>query len=93
MKRDARNVRPSMSDDPRDKMFAALYWHVQRGSNQYRLAPMYFDALHEWYNGLTLDQAELAGTVHEIYVTPRYGGEKTALDYAQNLPPAPRCPL
>ena len=93
MKRDARNVRPSMSDNHRDKMLAALYWHVQRGSNQYSRAPMYFDALHEWYNGLTLDQAELAGTVHEIYVTPRYGGEKTALDYAQDLPPAPRCPL
>jgi len=39
------------------------------------------------------DAVELAGTVHEIYITPRYGGEKTALDYAQDLPAAPRCPL
>jgi len=31
--------------------------------------------------------------VHEIYVTPRYGGEKVALDYAQDLPTAPRNPL
>jgi hypothetical protein len=30
--------------------------------------------------------------VHELYVTPRYG-EKVALDYAQDLPAAPRYPL
>jgi len=43
--------------------------------------------------GLSLDHAELAGTVHTIATTPRYGGEKVARDYAQDLPPAPRSPL
>lgn len=81
-----------MSDDPRDKLMASLYWHVQRGSDEYRRTPMYFDALHEWYKGLNIDKVELAGTVHELYVTPRYG-KKVALDYAQDLPPAPRRPL
>ena len=90
----ARNVRASvMSDDPKDKLAAVLNWSCQKGSDEYRRAPMYFDACHAWFDGLSLDAAELVGTVHEIYVTPRYGGEKVALDYAQDLPPAPRCPL
>jgi hypothetical protein len=55
---------------------------------------MYFDACREWYDSLTLDQVDLVDTVCKIYNTPRvYGGEKVALDYAQDLPPAPRCPL
>jgi hypothetical protein len=53
---------------------------------------MSFDAVRDWYRGLSIDKIELAGTVHELYVTPRYG-EKVALDYAQDLPWAPRRPL
>jgi len=94
VKRSARNVRAAvMSDDPQDKLAAVLNWSRQKGSDEYRRAPMYYDACRAWFDGLSLDAAELAGTVHEIYVTPRYGDEKVALDYAQDLPPAPRNPL
>jgi len=90
----ARNVRAGvMSDDPKDKLAAVLNWPCQKRSDEYRRAPMYFDACRAWFDGLSLDKAELAATVHEIYVTPRYGGEKVALDYAQDLPTAPRNPL
>src|SRR5262249_29197887 len=92
-RKDARNVMPSLSNDPKDKLLAALNCSCVKGSDKYRRAPMYFDACREWYERLSLGAVELAGTVHEIYVTPRYGGEKVALDYAQDLPPAPRCPL
>jgi hypothetical protein len=54
--------------------------------------PCTSDAVREWYKGLNIDGVELPGTAHELYVTPRYG-EKVAFDYAQGLPPAPRCPL
>ena len=89
----ARNVNPGLSSDPRDKLAAALNWSCEKGGGEYGRAAMYFDACRAWYDRLSVDQAELAGTVHEIYVTSRYGGEKVALDYAQDLPPAPRCPL
>jgi hypothetical protein len=41
----ARNVRPSLSDDPRDKLAAALGWHYGRfkESREYQMAPIYFD--------------------------------------------------
>jgi len=90
----ARNVRAGvMSDDPKDKLAAVLNWPCQKGTGEYRRAPMYYDSCRAWFDGLSLDKAELAGTVLTIYNTPRYGGEKVALDYAQDLPPAPRCPL
>jgi hypothetical protein len=42
----ARNVRPSLSNDPRDKLLAALNWShgkLKHGA-AYGIAPMYFDA-------------------------------------------------
>jgi hypothetical protein len=91
----ARNVRPSMSDDPRDKLMAALNWACAKGDEAYDHAPMYFDACREWYQNLTLDQIELVSTVITIYTgsPDAYGGEPVALDHAQDLPPAPRYPL
>jgi hypothetical protein len=90
-----RNVKPSLSDAPRDKLAAALNWACAKGSEGYDRAPMYFDACREWYQGLTLDQVELVSTVVTIYTASphAYGGEPVALDHAQGLPPAPRCPL
>jgi len=42
---------------------------------------------------MSLDNEELVGTVLEIYNTPRYGGEKTALQYADGLPAVPPWPF
>ena len=44
---DARNVNPSLSSDPRDKLLAALNWSygkLKRGV-EYDRAPMYFDGV------------------------------------------------
>ena len=44
-RRDTRNVNPTMSNDARDKLLAALNWHyekLKRGA-EYDRAPMYFD--------------------------------------------------
>ena len=89
----SRNVRPSLSDEPRDKMLAALNWACTKGGEVYDRAPMYFDACRQGYKALTLDQADLVDTVCKIYNMPRAYGEPVALDHAQDLPPAPRCPL
>ena len=90
----ARNVRPNLSDEPRDKMLAALNQACTKGGEGYGRAPMYFDACRQWYKALTPDQVDLVDTVCKTYNTPRaYGGEPVALDHAQDLPPAPRRPL
>ena len=41
----ARNVNPSPSSEPRDKLLAALGWHYgkQKDSAEYRRAPIYYD--------------------------------------------------
>jgi hypothetical protein len=48
---DARNVKPSLSDAPRDKLAAALGWHYGqfKQSREYQIAPIYFDMLVEWH--------------------------------------------
>src|SRR5262250_279042 len=45
----ARNVRPSLSNDPRDKLMAALNWYYgkMKRTAEYQRAPMYFDACLE----------------------------------------------
>jgi hypothetical protein len=57
---DARNVNPSLSSDPRDKLLAALYWsHGKlKGSAVYQKAPMYFDDCLQWHERLSPDQQE-----------------------------------
>jgi hypothetical protein len=47
-RKDARNVRPSLSDDPKDKL-AALGHARLRDSAEYRRAALYYDAVTEWY--------------------------------------------
>jgi hypothetical protein len=83
-----------LSGDRMDKFIAAMSWYVgkDKSDREYITSPFYYSAVWEWFGRLSLDKAELAGTVHELYVTPRYG-EKVALDYAQDLPAAPRYPL
>ena len=90
----ARTVRASvMSDEPKDKLAAVLHLSCGKGKGDYDRAPMYHDAIRQWFAGLSLEHAELVGTVHTIATTPRYGSLKVALDYVQDLPAAPRCPL
>jgi hypothetical protein len=45
-RKDARNVNPRLSSDPRDKLLAALNWVTGkwRAGDDYQRAPMYFDA-------------------------------------------------
>jgi hypothetical protein len=85
----ARNVRPSLSDDPRDKLAAALGWHYGRfkESREYQMAPIYFDMLVEWHEKLTPDQQE---TCLDVIASAHKGA---AEGMAASLPPAPRCPL
>jgi hypothetical protein len=92
MKRSARNVRPSMSSDPRDKLLAALNWSYGNlnGNATYDRAPMYFDACQEWYEKLSEDDQETCRTLADVMGGPHKAGAESM---AASLPPAPRCPL
>jgi hypothetical protein len=63
----ARNVKPSLSEDPRDKLLAALNWPIgkwkRRTDPDYNRAPMYFDACWEWYQRLSDDDHETVLTL------------------------------
>jgi hypothetical protein len=63
MKRDARNVRPSLSDDPRDKLLAALNWSYGKlkDSATYDRAPM---SCRKWHDKLTPEGAAEGEKVH-----------------------------
>jgi hypothetical protein len=89
---DTRNVRPSLSDAPRDKLAAALGWHYGqfKESREYRIAPIYFDMLVEWHEKLSADDKELVLTLADVVGSAHKG---TAETMAAALPPAPRCPL
>jgi hypothetical protein len=88
----ARNVRPSLSDDSRDKLAAALGWHYGRfkESREYQMAPIYFDMLVEWHEKLTPDQQETCLTLADVIASAHKGAAESM---AAHLPPAPRCPL
>jgi hypothetical protein len=69
MKRSARNVNPSLSSDPRDKLLACINWpigKVQTGAD-YKAAPMYFDACWHWYQKLNGAQADLASDISDAW--------------------------
>jgi len=89
---DARNVMPSLSSDPRDKLAAALGWHYGqfKESREYRIAPIYFDMLVEWHEKLSAENKELVLTLADVVGSAHKG---TAETMAAALPPAPRCPL
>jgi hypothetical protein len=50
-----RNVNPSLSSDPRDKLLAALNWFYGnlKHSDPYDRAPMYCDACLAWHEALS----------------------------------------
>jgi hypothetical protein len=91
-RKDARNVNPSLSSDPRDKLLAALGWHYgkQKGSAEYMRAPLYYDLLAQWYERLSEDDKGLVLTLADFMASARKG---SAESMAAALPPAPRCPL
>ena len=88
----ARNVNPSLSSDPRDKLLAALNWAIgkwRRGAD-YKRAPMYFDACYEWHKRLSADDLETVLTLADVVGSAH---KKAAERMAASLPPAPQCPL
>jgi len=88
----ARNVRLSLSDEPRDKLAAALNWSYGKlwDSPTYKLAPMYFAACLEWHERLSEDDKELVRTLADVVGSAQKGSAEAM---AASLPPAPRCPL
>jgi hypothetical protein len=92
MARTARNVNPTLSSDPRNKLLAALNWFYGKlkHGDPYDRAPMYFDACLEWHERLSPDQQETCRTLPDVLGSAH---EHTAESMAASLPPAPRCPL
>ncbi len=91
-RRDARNVKPSLSDAPRDKLAAALGWHYGqfKQSREYQIAPIYFDMLVEWHEKLSADDKETCLTLADVMASAH---KEAAEGMAASLPAAPRCPL
>jgi hypothetical protein len=87
----ARNVRPSLSDDPRDKLLAAFncWCGMFKKGISYERAPMYFDACWEWFQALPEEDQETVVTL-AVVGSPHKGAAESM---AAHLPPAPRCPL
>jgi len=88
----ARNVNPSLSSDPCDKLLAALNWHYGKlkDSAEYQRAPIYYDLLAQWHKRLSADDKELVLTLADIFGSAH---RDAAESVAASLPPAPRCPL
>jgi len=92
MKRDARNVRPSLSDSPADKLqaaLAALGYARLHGSAEYRRLALYYDTVNVWFERLSEDDQETSRTLADVIAGPH----KAATEgMAASLPPAPRRP-
>jgi hypothetical protein len=86
----SRPATSELSDDPADKVLAALSGMVAKEVAGHSRAPLYFDACREWYDSLSCEQRETVLRVVEAYTC---WGEKAAARIAADLPPAPRCPL
>jgi hypothetical protein len=89
---DARNVKPSLSNDARDKLAAALNWSygLYKQSAGYATAPIYFDMCIEWHERLSADDQELVRTLADVVGSAHKGA---AGSMAASLPAAPRNPL
>jgi hypothetical protein len=61
-----------------------------RNGNTYQKAPLYFDAVWDWYQGLTEDQQDYLTYVIDAFTN---WGDEHAKKWAPRLPPAPRSPL
>ena len=93
MKRDARNVRPSLSDEAKDKLaaaLAALGYARLRGSVEFKRAPIYYDACSQWFERLSGDDQETCRTLADVIAGPH---KTAAKGMAAALPAAPRRPL
>ena len=94
MARSARTVKPSLSDDPADKLAAALSYPIgkwkRRADATYAAAPFYFDACWEWFERLSADDMETVLTIADVMGSAHKGAAESI---AASLPPAPRCPL
>jgi hypothetical protein len=89
----ARNVRPSLSSEPSDKLaaaLAALGYARLRDSTEYRRAALYYDACSQWFDSLPEDNQETCRTLVDVVASAHKGA---AENIAASLPPAPRCPL
>ena len=89
---DARNVIPSLSSEPRDKLLAALGWHYGKlkGSAEYQKAPIYYDLCLEWHERLSADDQELVLTLADVMASAH---KDAAESMAAALAAAPRNPL
>jgi hypothetical protein len=83
-----------LSSDRFDKFVAAMSWYVGRHKDrpEYLQAPAYFDAVSQWFDRLSLDGQERVHTAVYVYVTPGYGDEQAAVEYAAFLPDVPPPP-
>jgi hypothetical protein len=86
-----RKVRPSLSDDPRDKLLAALncWCGMFKKGISYKRASMYFDACWEWFQALPEGGQETVLTLAVVGSAHKGAAESIVA----SLPPAPRCPL
>jgi len=83
-RKDARNVRPSLSDDPRDKLQAA----IDHGRSDFD--PNYVAACARWFASLTPPER---AAVSAARAALDRRDAPLAEEFARTLPPAPRCPL
>jgi hypothetical protein len=86
-------VRPSLSNEPRDKLaaaLAALGYARFRDTDEYRRMPLFYDAVTGWFEQLSEADQELCRTLGDVLASAHKGA---AGGMAASLPPAPRCPL
>jgi len=69
----ARAVRPSMSDDPHDKLaaaFSALGHARLRESAEFKRRALYYDAVKVWFERLSEDDKELCRILADVAAGP-----------------------
>jgi hypothetical protein len=88
----ARPKASALSNNPADKMAAALNWPIGkfREGASYRQAPRYFDDCWAWYQRLSEDQQDWVTYLVDAFTN---WGDEHAKRWAARLPPAPRCAL
>jgi hypothetical protein len=95
-RRSIRNAVPAPSDAARDKLKAALGYTygemAARGAEtaEHDRAPLYCDALWQWYQTLNADRRELVSHIIDAWSFP--DRRKAAEQWAAHLPAAPRFP-
>jgi hypothetical protein len=88
----ARPKASALSNNPADKMAAALNWPIGkfRKASSYAKAPRYFDDCWAWYQRLSEEQQDWMTYVVDVFT---HWGEGAGKRHAARLPVAPRCPL